>query len=385
MRLAAVLVVVSLCVAAGAYSKESPKSINVDCGKGQSFNAALTDSAATLVVEFSGVCAEDVLITRSNVTVRGTEVGATIAGASPPAPAGPAVAVRNATAVLLKDFAVQDAAGRGIDVRAASAVTIDGIVSNGSLSDGLFVGQGSAVFIRNSNFDNNGGDGIGVWQNSTVTFEGTITLNGNHRAGLLLSGTSEGSVTFFGGHVSANDNSVCGFVLQLGAAAQLAAATATTVSASNNGDCGLSMSGETSWAGPLTVQNSPVGVDVSGATFESGALTVSGCEIGLFAHLSSFISLRAPSVTTNQFGLRFDGATTQINNAVITGNTVTDVRLQFGTRASFNSASTVGTMSCDGTELVRGPVTCPAATVFSGTKAAAPREPRQLAILKMRD
>jgi hypothetical protein len=385
MRRAVILAMIFSSAAAAAYGKDNPKTIQVDCGKGQSLNAALNDAAAMLVVEFSGVCAEDVLIARGNVTLRGTEAGATIAGAPSPALAAPAVAVRSATAVVLKDFAVHDGDRRGIDVREASSVTIDGVVSNGNFSDGLFVGQGSSVFIRNSSFANNGGDGIGVWQSSTVAFEGTITLNGNQRAGLLLSGGSEGSVTFFGGHVTANDNSVCGFVLQLGAAAQLAAATATSVSAANNGACGLSMSSETSWSGPLTVQNSPVGVDVTASSFESPVLSVSGCQVGLFAHLSAFISLRAPSVTANQSGFRFDGATAQINNAAIAGNTGIDVRLQFGARASFNAASTVGTMSCDGTQLVRGPVACPAAAALVAATNAAAREARPLEILKMRD
>lgn len=375
MRLTSVLAMVSVLVAAGVQAKDTPKSIQVDCGKGESLNAALADGAATLVVEFSGVCAEDVVIGRGNVTLRGIAAGAKIAGAPSPAVAGPAIAIRGVTNVTLKDFAVQDDARRGVDVRFATAITLDGIVSDGNFSDGLLVSQGSSAFIRNSSFDDNGGDGIGVWQNSSATFEGTITLNGNNRVGLLLSGSSEGSVSFFGGQVTANDNTVCGVSLQLGSATLFAAANPTTVSASGNGDCGASLFEESSWAGPLTVQNSPVGVDVTASTFESNALSVSGCNIGLFAHLSAFITLRAPSVSGNQFGLRFDGATTQINNAVLTGNAVTDVRLQFGTRASFNASSSAGTVSCDGTVLVRGPVVCPAAALSQSPQTAQLKQP----------
>src|SRR6185369_3699304 len=224
MRLTSVLAMLSVLVAAGVQAKDAPKSIHVDCAKGESLNAALADGAAALMVEFSGVCAEDVVIGRGNVTLRGIAAGAKIAGAPSPAMAGPAIAIRGVTNVTLKDFAVQDDARRGVDVRFATAITLDGIVSDGNFSDGLLVSQGSSAFIRNSSFDDNGGDGIGVWQNSSATFEGTITLNGNNRVGLLLSSSSEGSVSFFGGQVTANDNTVCGVSLQLGSATLFAAA-----------------------------------------------------------------------------------------------------------------------------------------------------------------
>jgi hypothetical protein len=174
--------------------------------------------------------------------------------------------------------------------------------------------------------------------------------------------------------------------LQLGSATLFAAANPTTVSASGNGNCGASLFEESSWAGPLTVQNNPVGVDVTASTFESNALSVSSCNIGVFAHLSAFVTLRAPSVSGNQFGLRFDGATTQINNAVLTGNAVTDVRLQFGTRASFNASSSAGTVSCDGTVLVRGPIVCPAAALSESPQTVQLKQPGWTSeILELRD
>jgi hypothetical protein len=363
MRHSLFIAILSFLTAVGALAKDTPKSVIVDCGKGQSLNSALDDGAATLVVEFSGVCAEDVVIRRGSVTLQGSAPGAKITGAAPAAAPVPAVSIRGVTNVLLRNFAVQDTDRQGIDLKSATAVTLDGIVSDGNLGDGMRLMEGSAVFVRNSSFDENAGDGIGVWQNSSIVFEGTVTLNANNRAGLLLSGSSEASVSFFGAQLSANDNPRCGYILQLGAIAQVGAANPTSVAANGNGDCGASLLDESAWAGPLAVQNSPVGVDVVSSTFESLALSVSGCPTGVSAHLGSYVALRAPAISGNQVGLRLDSAAAQINNAVLQGNSNTDVRLQFGTRASFNAASSAGTVSCDGTVLVRGPVTCPPAAL----------------------
>ncbi len=62
-----------------------------------------------------------------------------------------------------------------------------------------------------------------------------------------------------------------------------------------------------------------------------------------------------------------------IANTTISGNSGTDVVLKFGSRVSFDGGNTVGTISCDGTQLIRGDVSCPAvamaAAVAQGTDA----------------
>jgi hypothetical protein len=362
MRHSLLIAILPVVIAAGAHAKDAPKSVVVDCAKRQSLNAAIEDGAETLVIEFSGVCAEDVMIRRGHVTLRGSAPGAKIAGAASAAAPEWGVTIRGVSNVLLSNFAVQDGDRGGIKLLSAAAVTLDGIVSNGNAGDGLRLLEGSAAFVRNSSFDDNG-EGIGVWQNSSVVFEGSVTMNGNGRAGLLLSGSSEASVSFFGAQVSANGNAQYGYILQLGAIAQMAAANPTSVAANGNVVCGAILLSESAWGGRLSVQNSPVGVDLTASSFESSALSVSGCTTGVFAHLGSYVTLRVPAISGNQVGLWLDGAAAQINNAVLQGNSNTDVRLQFGTRASFNAASSAATVTCDGTVLVRGPVTCPPAAL----------------------
>ena len=56
---------------ASPSSAQKSKTIKVDCSKGQSINKALEDKADELIIEISGMCEENVLVERHNVTLRG--------------------------------------------------------------------------------------------------------------------------------------------------------------------------------------------------------------------------------------------------------------------------------------------------------------------------
>ena len=58
-----------LCAAAG--QAKTTKTVQVDCAKGDSINAALEEKADALIVEISGFCSEAVVIGRDDVTLRG--------------------------------------------------------------------------------------------------------------------------------------------------------------------------------------------------------------------------------------------------------------------------------------------------------------------------
>jgi hypothetical protein len=353
--------------AAAALAKDAPKSIAVDCAKGESINAALASAAQALIIEFTGVCAEDVVIGRDDVTLRGAVPGAKIAGAAGAPTPQPAIAIRGVDSIALESFAVDDSDRRGIDVRAATNIRLDGIVSSGNAGDGLFLGEGASAFIRHSSFDNNAGDGIGMWQGSLVVLEGTISTSGNARVGLLASGSSDLSVSFFGVQMTSNGNGNCGFFLQFGATAQWGAANPVSVIAGGNTNCGAGVVFESMWAGALTASNSNNCVQLNDASFEGGPapVSLSGCNSGLRADIDSHVGLTNGTVTGNGVGLHLDGPTAQIRNATITGNTTVDVRLLFGARATFDGTNNVGAVTCDGTVLVRGDVSCPPSAVVS--------------------
>lgn len=58
-----------------SFSEKTSATVRVDCAKGDSINAALSSDlkAQTLTVEITGMCRENVVVTRDRVTLRGTD------------------------------------------------------------------------------------------------------------------------------------------------------------------------------------------------------------------------------------------------------------------------------------------------------------------------
>lgn len=351
------------------------KTTQVDCAKGKSINAALADSD---VVEFSGVCAEDVVIRRSHVTLRGISTDAKLIGA-PTLPAQPALLIEGADGVILESFAVQNGDGRGVELRGSAAVTIETLAVNGNTRGGLFLFRSSSALVRDSSFDGNGIDGVSVWESSAIVLEGTITANGNVRGGILISNGSSMTMSVFGGTVSAHNN-LFGFALQLSGSAIMGAPNPVSVSANGNSQVGVGLSGNASWSGPLTVQNNPTGVEVDASSFAvPTGFSASGGAFGVIVSFNAYLMLRNFTITGNTRGIFIDSGSAELVNANVQGNTVADVRLQFGARAAFMGATSAGTVSCDDTVLIRGTVSCPPppAAAQLEAKELAPQRPRR--------
>jgi hypothetical protein len=333
-----VLILVASFVSALPLMAAKPP-VSVDCSKGQSINAALAGNADDLEVQFSGTCAEDVLIVRDRVTLRGVGTAPKITGQPgvPFADRQPGVSVRGADNVSLLDFEVTDSDSRGIEARGSSKMTVTNVTATGNRTGLLLIEQSSA-FVSNSTFDGNTGDGIGVWENSALTIEGAISLDGNTRSGLIISGGSSASVGPLGATTTANGNNF-GFWLQLGAQVQMSSAGVTSTTASNNNTLGVGVSSESHWSGPVTISGSAYGLDIeaSGSFWAPpGGVSLSGNDYGLFV---------------------FSGAA-DVRGTSITGSAEEDVHLEFGARL-ISWGSSAGVVSCDGTELVRGGIVCP--------------------------
>jgi hypothetical protein len=336
-RITALILVGSFVCALPAMAAKPP--VSVDCSKGQSINGALAGNADDLEIEFSGTCAEDVLIVRDRVTLRGVGTAPTITGQPgvPFADRQPGVMVRGADNVSLLDFEVTDSDSRGVEARGSSKLTVTNVTAIGNRTGLLLIEQSSA-FVRNSTFDGNTGDGIGVWENSALTIEGAISLSGNTRAGLIMSGGSSTSVGPLGAATTSNGNNL-GFWLQLGAQVQMSAAGPTSTTASNNNILGVGVSSESHWSGAVTISGTQYGLDIeaSGSFWAPfGGLSLSGNDYGLFI---------------------FSG-NAEVTGATITGSAAEDVHLEFGARLVANGSS-AGVVFCDGTQLVRGGITCP--------------------------
>jgi hypothetical protein len=329
---ASLAVCLALPISGAAAATPGPKVVQVDCDGPRTLAAALDDRSERLVVEFEGECEEDVLIARDDVTLRGIAPGAIVRGTPglPPAQRQPGVRVEGGRRVTLETFAIQDSDSRGIQLTRGAEVVIRSLTVDGNARGGILMLGASRALVRDSTFDGNGvSDGIGVWENSSLTLGGTVSADGNDRAGILASDSSSVAQDFGGVQITANGNGFVGVTLQLGA--QLA--TGPTIQADGNGAFGVLLYFDVMFTAPLTA-------------------------------------------TQNDVGLWLEAATMETLNSDIQGNFSGDVFLDFGSIASFfGGNNTVGSIDCGDGVLTRGDVSCPAplAAVMAGPETGAPR------------
>jgi|GEM_PF-2091852 len=112
------------------HSEKSTATVKVDCTKGDSINKALTTNLQTakLTIEISGMCHENVVVTRDGVTLHGTD------------PANDGI-----QAVVNTD--VTEAA---LWVRGAAQITVENLMLTGGFS-GLFVSDATIPVLRLTN------------------------------------------------------------------------------------------------------------------------------------------------------------------------------------------------------------------------------------------
>lgn len=370
--------------------------VSVNCDEGQSINEALAATSMELVVEVQGVCAEYVRITRDNVTLRGVGGGATIDGAGFPEPKEPGILVSGATNVAIENLVVQHT-GWGIDVHLGSSVTLKNVVVQDSWRQGLRV-YGSAVEITDLTVQRSY---HGIWIGEgghAVVNGGTVLTKENDGSGLVISGgTLEFSLA--GGTIESRDNKLRGITFQVGAAAQLGVSAGTLLVTTGNGHAGVAMYGGVVSIQQLESTGNRYGIYVDGPSSVGITGTIAdNRDYGVWCTDGGLVSLASTTVTNDRVGIRadgdcratlsgvtvqgnsnrgmwLDGATAAIANTTISGNTGTDVVLGFGSRVSFDGGNKVGTVSCDGTQLIRGDVSCPIVTMAAAAAQGAGAEP----------
>ena len=375
---AGLLVVPALAV--GGDKLVTSKTIKVDCSKGGKISKALEDTALELTIEVDGVCAESVLITRDRVTLRGVGSGATIDGTSFPTPTPPGILVTGAANVSLENLMVRHW-GRGVWVQLGAGVSLLGVAFQDN-GNGLLV-QGSAVKLREVTVERSGGHGIWIGEGAHAVVEGTLVTTDNGGTGLVISGANL-EFGLAGRTIESRDNGLRGITFQVGAGAQLHVGAGTPVIVSGNGHAGVAVYGACVSIQQLDSTGNGHGIWVEGASSVEVTGTIAdNMWNGVRCGDGGLVSLRNATVSGSGLagvrldgecratltgvtvqgntgaGLRLDGASTAISNTTISGNTGTDVVLGFGSRASFDGGNSVGSVSCDGTELVRGDVSCP--------------------------
>lgn len=178
----AVLALLTLTGSAVFGQTPTQRTVRVDCTTGQSIQRALEVKADELVVEISGVCAEDLLIHRDNVTLRGADpavdgVRGVAAGVTS---ADGVVEVRRARNVRIENLTISEGGKSGLTVNQALNVSVANcrLVNNGR--HGLAVHSSLEVDVRDTEMGGNMGRGISVFDGYNVNcLRCTIEANGN--------------------------------------------------------------------------------------------------------------------------------------------------------------------------------------------------------------
>lgn len=153
--------------APAAAAGGSVKAVAVDCAAGESINAALAKKADELIVEITGLCAEDVQVRRDRVTLRGSD----------PLVDG------------IQAVGTGDLFGAALLIREARFVTVENLKLTGGVRAGLRVENARRnVFATNCRFEGNGFWGV-VAIGSLVDIDDSVAT-GNGSGGLIASESS---------------------------------------------------------------------------------------------------------------------------------------------------------------------------------------------------
>jgi len=135
-----------------------PRTVRVRCAAGETIGDALKKKGQPLVVEIGGVCREDVVVERDDVTLRGSDpLTDGVRGVGP--------GVSNFDGV--------------VEVRRARGVTIENLTVTGGDRSGIAVDRSDNVTIRNCHVRDNGTRGLlASFSSNVAAFDSTFARNG---------------------------------------------------------------------------------------------------------------------------------------------------------------------------------------------------------------
>jgi hypothetical protein len=329
------------------------KTINVDCDAQQTLASALADkSTADLNIVFSGTCKEYVYLQRDGVAIRGKDATATVAGA---------IEVTAARRVLFEGFTCRDNTQLEYCIGAllGSSVTLHNIKVFNSAVRGVEIFN-SVALIEGLTIDKTISTSVLI-RGSEVRIEGELTFSNTIEGCLVVDGVS--SVFSKSGVINARD-CAGGMLVQNNSTFQ---APFATFNLNHNTYAGIALisQGTLSFGGSIVARNNgKAGIFVDdGSSFSPFVNLVGSSSITLENNGQAGISVMRGSIaelanvvsnTGSAFGVYVDDSSVQIGRSKISDNKKADVRLQFGARATFFDGAVVGTLSCDGSELVRG-------------------------------
>ncbi len=350
------------------------KTIAVDCDAQQTLTNALADkSGADLNIVFSGTCKEYVYIQRDGVALRGKDASATVAGG---------IEVTAGRRILFEDFTCRDNAQLEYCIGAllGSSVTLHNIKIYNSSVRGLMVFN-SAALVEGLAIDKTVSTSVLV-RGSHVRLEGTLDFSNTIEGCLVIDGAS--SVFSKSAIINARD-CLAGVIVQSNSNFQIPFGT---LNLNHNTWAGLALisHGTFSFGGTLVAKNNTqAGIFVDDASsfapfsnlIGSTKITLANNGVaGVYVTRGSTVELaNIESNTGAVHGVLVDASILRIGRSKIGENKTSDVRLQFGSRASFLEGVEVGTVSCDGTQLLRGAKAACSDEAKSGTAKPADTKP----------
>jgi len=196
-------------VTVDVYGKKEPKvrTVKVDCFKGKSINAVLKahKNVDELTIEIDGICDEDVLVQRDNVTLLGInldvdgepEDGIRAVSTDPDAPPnfGVALWIRDAANVTVENLRIFGGARNGLRVtNSRPLILVENCILEGNARRGLNVVDATVV-VRYTTLTGNVRGGAGVsgarvtFENCTIDEAGDAVSANDHATAILRDST----------------------------------------------------------------------------------------------------------------------------------------------------------------------------------------------------
>jgi hypothetical protein len=396
-----------LCVAmssATAFAQFNG-TIHVDCSHGDSLQQAITFALPGTTIVIKGNCMGPVSIITPGLTIDGRGTASILGGGRDAVTVNGAtritltgltvssgnngVVAENGASIALQSVTVKNNALSGVVVQANSAVALSGGGSSGNGLYGVDIESTSSLNISGSySSTNNGVFGVQVNNGSSINLaagslaatgnvvgvqlgnnasgflDGLSSINASNNFALGLTMVSGAHMADFGGTITANGNGLQGIALDSKAGLDLDAGA--QVQANSNGGDGVHLeelsvmtifntpqfSGNPNTTTLVAHGNAANGINM---LTNSAIFDVNYAALQIYGNAAAGIALDDGSSINFGQNVPVSGVHTSI-----AGNHP-DMALTFASRVTTLSNDTVGTVSCDATSLVRGPlaITCP--------------------------
>ena len=313
--------------------------VNVDCASGENIARALSRTNVLdrrMIIVVSGTCTENVTIERDDVVLRVTSSGGGVSAANA---TNPAILINAARRVALENIAVSGGHD-GVRITAGAAATIrSGSIRNAGFA-GVRVDNSSSAVIDGSTIEGHGQYGVtAVGSTVTVTSSG---IRGNGFSGVVSA--SGGALVL--GQIDDAGNVCCGNTIENNRLDGVTVSRGATVRMYGNVVQGNGVA--TGRYGVLVGEESLVWMEGGNQLRGNGSPTLGG---GALVRASSLrtgfgdqpVTPQTNEISGNTNGIVAISANLQLQGGlVVTGNTLTGVSLDQGTRLRTDGTSITG-------------------------------------------